>query len=93
MEEDAARAAQRGDLFDRKKDAGFVVRPHERDARRLGRDGILQVGDREQTVAVHWQAGDPETRLLQFPAECEDGRVLDRRGDDVPLRRVRARIA
>ena len=78
----------RGDFFQWPDDAGFVVRPEERDegGLRANRGGeFLEV---EMPGGIHRQAGNLVTGALEMVANAKDRAVLDGAGDDVAFRGI-----
>ena len=88
MEEDAAFSAEGADLGHRLHGPDLVVRRHHRNEGRVGADRGGDVANRDQAVGG---ARHLEAVALERPTGSEDGRVLDRRGDEVPARRRGAR--
>lgn len=85
VEKDAPCAAELGDLGNGEEHAGFVIRPHERDASGVRRDGIFRVGERKQAVAIDGQIGDTEAHLFPATTKAKHRRVLDGARDNAPF--------
>ena len=75
---------QPGELLDGKDDARLVVGVHDAHQQRFGAQGADELADVEIAVAVDVQPGDAAAVALEILADLQHGRVLDRRGDDVP---------
>ena len=78
-------AADCREFLNRKQHSGLVIRPHDGDDRGVGPDGRLQIAEVDAAVEVNRQERRLVTALLELVAKLDVGRVLDRRGDDVPL--------
>jgi hypothetical protein len=83
VEEDASLARDLADLADGLDRAHLVVRVHHGDEQGLGRDGPADVLGGDAPESVHGDARHPRSKAFEEPARLDDGRVLDRRGDEV----------
>ena len=71
------------DFLDGLENADFVVRLHDRDENRLGRDRATEIIEIDQTVGCDGKVGNLETGFFQALAGVEHGLVFGRLGDDV----------
>ena len=83
VEEHAVLAGDARALFDRLDRANLVVGVHDADEDRARRDGLSEVVGIDAAAAVHGQIRCAGAQACEKPARCDDGRVLDLRGDDV----------
>ncbi len=84
---DVALVGDPDDLGDRLNGADLVVGVHDRDEPRLRGQGRAEMVEADRAEGVDGQIGDLDASLLQGLGRLDDGRVLDRGGDEfVPLR-------
>lgn len=88
MVEHAISVTDTGDVLHGKQDASLVIGPHERNHGGVVRDGVFQVGQAQQAIAIYRQVSDAIAILLQGLAVDKHGGVFHGRCDDVPLGRV-----
>ena len=92
VKEDSALPAQGADARDRMQDAGLVVGVHDRHEQGPLGDRLGQAVEIQPSVAIDPQVGDVDSHPVEVLAGVEDGAVLGRHGDDVPLLPVRRRL-
>ena len=76
----------RGDaanLRERLDGAEFVVGVHDGDEHGFRANGLAQVVEINEAVAIHGEIGDGDTLFFESLAGIEDGFVFDGGGDDV----------
>jgi hypothetical protein len=83
VKQDAALARDARALCDRFDGADLVVGVHDGDEDRARRDGAAQIGGIDAAGAVDRQVGHLRAQAFEEAARLDDGRMLDRGGDDV----------